>query len=36
VNNMCSGGILALTIEAVAVAARAGVDPTRAVEILQA
>ena len=33
---MCSGGILALTIEAVAVAARAGVDPTRAVEILQA
>ena len=34
VNNMCSGGILALTIEAVAV--RAGVDPTRAVEILQA
>jgi len=35
VNNMCSGGILALTIEAVAVAARAGVDPTRAVEILQ-
>jgi 3-hydroxyisobutyrate dehydrogenase len=36
VNNMCSGGILALTIEAVAVAVRAGVDPTRAVEILQA
>jgi 3-hydroxyisobutyrate dehydrogenase len=36
VNNMCSGGILALTIEAVAVAARSGVDPTRAVEILQA
>jgi 3-hydroxyisobutyrate dehydrogenase len=36
VNNMCSGGILALTIEAVAVAARAGVDPARAVEILQA
>ena len=36
VNNMCSGGILALTIEAVAVAARDGVDPTRAVEILQA
>ena len=36
VNNMCSGGILALTIEAVAMAARAGVDPTRAVEILQA
>ncbi len=36
VNNMCSGGILALTIEAVAVAARAGVDPTRAVEIPQA
>jgi 3-hydroxyisobutyrate dehydrogenase-like beta-hydroxyacid dehydrogenase len=36
VNNMCSGGILALTIEAVAVAARAGVDPQRAVEIIQA
>src|SRR5216684_915969 len=36
VNNMCSGGILALTIEAVAVAARAGVDPARAVEIIQA
>jgi 3-hydroxyisobutyrate dehydrogenase len=36
VNNMCSGGILALTIEAVAVAARAGVGPARAVEILQA
>jgi 3-hydroxyisobutyrate dehydrogenase len=36
VNNMCSGGILALTIEAVAVAARAGVDPARAVDILQA
>jgi 3-hydroxyisobutyrate dehydrogenase len=36
VNNMCSGGILALTIEAVAVAARAGVDPARAVEILRA
>jgi 3-hydroxyisobutyrate dehydrogenase len=36
VNNMCSGGILALTIEAVAVAARAGVDPARAVAILQA
>jgi 3-hydroxyisobutyrate dehydrogenase len=36
VNNMCSGGILALTVEAVAVAARAGVDPARAVEILQA
>jgi 3-hydroxyisobutyrate dehydrogenase len=35
VNNMCSGGILALTVEAVAVAARAGVDPARAVEILQ-
>jgi hypothetical protein len=35
VNNMCSGGILALTIEAVAVAARAGVDPARAVEILR-
>ena len=34
VNNMCSGGILALTIEAVA--ARAGVDPARAVEIIQA
>jgi len=36
VNNMCSGGILALTIEAVAVAARSGVDPARAVEIIQA
>jgi 3-hydroxyisobutyrate dehydrogenase len=36
VNNMCSAGILALTIEAVAVAAKAGVDPTRAVEIIQA
>jgi len=36
VNNMCSGGILALTIEAVAVAAKAGVDPARAVEIIQA
>ena len=36
VNNMCSAGILALTIEAVAVAAKAGVDPARAVEIIQA
>lgn len=36
VNNMCSGGILALTIEAIAVAARSGVDPARAVEIIQA
>lgn len=36
VNNMCSAGILALTIEAVAVAAKAGVDPMRAVEIIQA
>ena len=36
VNNMCSAGILALTIEAVAVAAKAGVDPTRAVDIIQA
>jgi len=36
VNNMCSGGILALTIEAVAVAAKAGVDPVRAIEIIQA
>src|SRR5260370_36662931 len=36
VNNMCSGGIEALTIEGVAVAARAGVDPKRAVEIIQA
>jgi 3-hydroxyisobutyrate dehydrogenase-like beta-hydroxyacid dehydrogenase len=36
VNNMCSGSILALTIEAVAVAARSGVDPARAVEIIQA
>ncbi|MGH7365113.1 MAG: NAD(P)-dependent oxidoreductase [Candidatus Rokuibacteriota bacterium] len=36
VNNMCSGGILALTIEALVVAARAGVDPARAVDIIQA
>jgi len=36
VNNVCSGGILALTIEAVAVAAKAGLDPQRAVEIIQA
>ncbi|HZP38608.1 MAG TPA: NAD(P)-dependent oxidoreductase [Methylomirabilota bacterium] len=36
VNNMCSGGILALTIEAIAVAARSGVDPARAVEIIKA
>src|SRR6266481_2917992 len=36
VNNMCSAGILALTIEAVAVAAKAGGAPARAVEIIQA
>src|SRR5258708_4538097 len=36
VNNMCSGGILALTIEAVAVAARSRVDPAPAVEIIDA
>jgi hypothetical protein len=36
VNNACSAAALAMTIEAVAVATRAGLDPARAVEIIQA
>src|SRR5262249_54720615 len=36
VNNMCSAGILALTIEAVAVAGQAGGGPTRAGGIIHA
>jgi 3-hydroxyisobutyrate dehydrogenase len=36
VNNTCSAVALVMTAEAVAVAAKAGVDPARAVEIIQA
>lgn len=35
VNNACSAAALLVTAEAVAVAAKAGIDPSRAVEILQ-
>jgi 3-hydroxyisobutyrate dehydrogenase-like beta-hydroxyacid dehydrogenase len=35
VNNLCSAAALVATIEGVAVAARCGIDPGRAVEILQ-
>jgi 3-hydroxyisobutyrate dehydrogenase-like beta-hydroxyacid dehydrogenase len=36
VNNACSAAALLMTAEAVAVAAKAGVDPARAVEVIQA
>jgi 3-hydroxyisobutyrate dehydrogenase len=36
VNNACSAAALVMTAEALAVAARAGLDPGRAVEIIQA
>jgi 3-hydroxyisobutyrate dehydrogenase len=36
VNNACSAAALAMTVEAVAVAVKAGLDPARAVEIIQA
>ncbi len=36
VNNACSAAALVMTIEAVAVATKAGLDPARAVEIIQA
>jgi 3-hydroxyisobutyrate dehydrogenase len=36
VNNACSAAALVMTIEAIAVAAKAGVDPARAVDIIQA
>ncbi len=36
VNNACSAAALVMTAEAVAAAARAGIDPARAVEIIQA
>lgn len=36
VNNACSAACLLITAEAVAVAAKAGIDPARTVEILQA
>ncbi|MFQ5899055.1 MAG: NAD(P)-dependent oxidoreductase [Candidatus Methylomirabilia bacterium] len=35
VNNVCSAAALLVTAEGVAVAAKAGIDPSRAVEILQ-